>query len=115
MSSINTAKQSPRLENGKISWYEGDTFAIKLNIALTTVETGEAINLSSNDEIKVTFYRNEMCIHKFVFKQFSENSVMLNFSDSITKKFHKGKYTYVISYQSTGRTTIVANNEVEVE
>ena len=114
MSDIKTAKTSPRLENGKFYWYEGDEFAIRLYINLTS-NNGEVLGLIDGDEVKVSFYRNDLCIHKFTFNKFTDNSIMLNFSENVSKKFRKGTYSYLISYKHIGKTTIVANNEVEVE
>ena len=115
MSSITIAKASPRLENGKIIWYEGDTFAIKLNIDLTSTEDGNSINLTTGDEIIVSFYRTDICVHKFVFNTFVDNTIILDFDENVTKKFNKGNYTYIITYKNINRTTIVANSDVEVE
>lgn len=36
-----SAKQSPRFENDKIMWYEGDTFQITWDINLTDADTGD--------------------------------------------------------------------------
>ena len=103
------------MDGDKFYWYEGDEFAIKLEIALTSLDTGENIDLIDGDCVQGGFYKNDLCVHKFSFDQFNDNSVLLNFSENITKKFRKGTYSYIVSYKHIGRTTIVANNEVEVE
>ena len=116
MSEIKSAKQSPRYEHDKFIWFEGDTFAISLDITLTDLDTNENITLTDHDEIIVSFYQSNILVHKFVFDSFEDgNKVILNFNDKITKKFPAGIYNYTITYKGVNTTTIVANNIVEVE
>ena len=114
MSSLNTAKKSPRIEDGKFYWYEGNTFAIELEINLSN-ENGETITLSDTDTIIINCSRNDISIHKFTFREFFENKIVLNFDEELTKKFRAGSYEYTITYIGTNITTIVAKNIMEVE
>ncbi len=114
MADLNTAKVSPRIENGKFLWYEGNTFAIELEINLTN-DSGEVVTLGNDDTIVVNCYRNDISMHKFVFKEFFENKVYLHFDEEITKKFREGNYYYTVTYIGNDTTTIVARNEMEVE
>ena len=54
MSNLPNAEQSPRVVNGVIKWYEGDTFTMDLGLGLTD-QDGEAVTLNAADTVKVTF------------------------------------------------------------
>jgi len=114
MADLDTAKASPRIEDGKFLWYEGNTFAIELEINLTNKD-GESIILGNNDTIIVNFYKNNISMHKIIFTNFFENKIFIHFDEETTKKFKEGKYQYTITYIGNDTTTIVAKNEMEVE
>ena len=111
-----SAKQSPRFENDKIMWYEGDTFQITWDINLTDADTGDEITLSPLDDIIFRFNKaNKSLLHEFVAKVNSEGKVVLDFNTEISKKFIAGSYTYSIKYKGVDTTTIATNGKVEVE
>lgn len=111
-----TAKESPRFEDNKIVWYEGDTFQIECDIHLKDADTGEAIALSSSAEIRFCFFRfNKSLVHEFVTSVNEEGKVVLTFSSEISSKFTAGSYTYSVKYKEYDTTTIATNGKVEVE
>ncbi len=115
MSNLISAKISPRYENDKFFWYENDTFAIELNITLIDSLSSETIEFSETDQIIITFFKNDIAIHKFTFSNITNNKVVLVFDESVSSKFKEGKYSYTIVFKGLNTTTIVANNEAEVE
>ena len=115
MSNIITAKQSPRLEDGKLIWYEGDTFSITLTLSLSDEVTDEAITLDSNSTIVVSIYKAKILVHRFEYNQFSDNQITMTFDDQVSRKFSAGEYTYTITHKCLNTTTLVANNIMEVE
>lgn len=132
------APQSPRMDNGVLKWFYGDTFAVDMVINLVEQnldENGEFINkivdFDADDQITVVFFnaRKEV-VHSFVAKNISNDegsedyhTITLDFTKDISHKFHRGRYTYCVKYihkengrtVSTDITTICVDNKVEVE
>ena len=116
MSEIKTSKQSPRFENGKICWFENDTFVLQFLVNLVESETNEPLTILPSDEIVVCFYKNNIPITKFCYNNLKEGEpICLDFSSDVSKKFKEGTYTYTITYIGDSRTTIVAKNIAEVQ
>ena len=132
------APQSPRMDNGVLKWFYGDTFAVDMVINLVEQEVGEdgnlvnrLINFDESDQIVVTFFnaRKEV-VHSFISKNISNDeksefyhTVSLDFTKDVSHKFCRGRYTYCVKYVhkdgdrtvSTDITTICVNNRAEVE
>ena len=116
MPNLKQSKLSPRYENGKFYWYKYDTFAIELTINLKRLEDGTDIIVSPSDEIEITFFNQNIPIHKFMFTNFNNgDKFVLNFDAPTSKKFTPGHYEYTITYIGSNRTTIISKNSVEVE
>ena len=115
MSNIPSAKRSPRLVNGVIYWYEGDTFDITIKINLMD-QDGEPIDISGSDTVAVVIknVRRED-VKTFTFTGIDDNRVTLEFDDTATALFRKGKYTYDIYYNGEKRTTLADENVMVVE
>lgn len=132
------APQSPRMDNGVLKWFFGDTFAVDMVINLveqTVDENGETterlVDFSPDDQIIVTFFNfRKEPIHSFIIRgigndESSEDyhTATLEFDKDVSHKFRVGKYTYCMKYVhkengrsvSTDITTICVNNKVEVE
>lgn len=132
------APQSPRMDNGVLKWFYGDTFAIDMVINLVEQETDEEgntvnklINFSDEDQMVVTFFNSRKeVVHSFIAKNISNDessenyhTISLEFTKDVSHKFCKGRYTYCMKYvhKEDGRTvytditTICVNNRVEVE
>lgn len=131
------APQSPRMDNGVLKWFYGDTFVVDMVINLVEEEVGEdgtlvnrLINFNESDQIMVTFFndRKEL-VHSFILKNISNDetsesyhTASLDFTKDISHKFRCGRYTYCVKYVhkdgdktvSTDITTICVNNRAEV-
>lgn len=112
---VPAAEQSPRIENGIIYWYAGDTFELSLELSLSD-ESGNALTMGTSDTVEVIFRDGAgNTVKKFDFENIEGNTVTLNFSDAVTALFAAGKYTYDVIYTHGRRTTIVKNNAAEAE
>ena len=68
------APQSPRIDNGVLKWFYGDTFVVDMVINLVEGEVGEdgnivnkLINFNESDQIVVTFFNDRKeVIHSFI-------------------------------------------------
>lgn len=110
MGNIPEAKASPRVENGCLCWYEGDTFEIQMQIELMD-QDGENVNISESDTVTVTFYDGRRdAIQEFKFQNVQGNTVTLSFTDEISKKFLKGRYRYDMLYTYNNKTTLIRDN-----
>lgn len=132
------APQSPRMDNGVLKWFYGDTFAIDMVVNLVEQETDEEgktvnklIDFSNDDQMVVTFFNSRKeVVHSFIAKNISNDedsenyhTISLEFTKDISHKFCKGRYTYCMKYihKEDGKTvytditTICVNNKVEVE
>lgn len=132
------APQSPRMDNGVLKWFYGDTFAIDMVINLVEQnidESGEYINriidFDEDDQITVVFFNaHKEVVYSFVAKNISNDegsenyhTITLDFTKDISHKFRKGRYTYCVKYVHkedgktvlTDITTICVDNKVEVE
>lgn len=132
------APQSPRIDNGVLKWFYGDTFVVDMVINLVEEEVGEdgnivnrLINFNESDQIVVTFFNDRKeVIHSFISNNISNDEtsefyhmVSLDFTKDISHKFRRGRYTYCVKYAhkdgdktvSTDITTICADNRAEVE
>ncbi len=112
---IPSAKPSPRIVNGILYWYEGDTFPLYLDFELSDAD-GEPITVTSAAEIEITFYdHRETDVKTFSFTGVQNNTVTLVFDENVTALFPSGEYTYDIVYRNGYDRTIVHDNEVIVE
>lgn len=117
MSNIPSARRSPRLVNGVIYWYEGNTFEMTLKIDLQD-QDGEPIDISGTDSVEIVIKnsRKEIVkIFEFSGESVDDNRVLLDFDATVTALFRKGKYTYDIYYNGEKRTSLADNDVMVVE
>ena len=115
MSSIPNARQSPRIENGIVKWYEGDTFDLCLELELTD-QDGDDIAIAASSTVTVEFVnRQNEAVKTFEFTGITGNTVTLDFDSACTALFPKGEYRYCVYYTAGRRTTLAADNVCVVE
>lgn len=114
MTSLPSARSSPRIINGVLKWYEGDTFTLDIELELTD-QDGMTID-TTGKEVDFLFYnRSNELVKEFIFKNIQNNTVTLVFNTDVSALFPMGEYHYDVHYISSDRTTIVRNNDVIVE
>nr|DAP37805.1 MAG TPA: hypothetical protein [Caudoviricetes sp.] len=112
---IPAARVSPRIANGCICWYEGDTFSLRLRLELED-QDGAAVTVGASDSVKITFYdRMRAQVQQFVFSGIVGNTVTLDFTEDVSAKFRKGLYRYDILYTHGDKTTLASGNVARVE
>ena len=120
MANIPSAEASPRIENGVLYWYAGDTGTIVFEVNLTD-QDGEPLTIDADDVFDVIFYD----CRKQIVQQFenpdtltvTDNQISMDFDDTVTANFTKGHYTYDVIYtrDSDGKvSTLAKDNEVVV-
>ena len=115
MNCIPAAKQSPRLENGVVKWYEGDTFRLQLVLDIVD-QDGEPVVIGENDTVTVSFQNDALTtVKEFTFTEVENNTVTMEFTSEVTALFPKGRYTYDVHYTGANRTTVCNDNKAEVE
>ena len=115
MGNLPSAKQSPRIVNGVIKWYQGDTFKLEIEIELED-QDGEPVEIKDTDTVDIIFLdKRKKHIRRFFFENITDNIVSLEFDDAITALFDKGEYTYDVYYTGENRVTIANDNKVTVE
>ena len=109
------AYASPRIENGVMLWYEGDTFDITILLELED-QDGAAVEIGKSDTLKMTFYNAEKeTVHEMSFSNITNGKITLEFTDEVSAKFPKGRYTYDVEFSHGDRTTLARDNKVRVE
>jgi len=115
MATIPHAQPSPRIVNGIIEWYDGDTFSLELELTLTD-QSGESISIISTDKINVVFRKPDgTTVKNFEFTNQTSNTITLVFGTTETALFPKGEYLYDVWFTRDNRVTIANDNEVVVE
>lgn len=118
MANIPSADISPRIENGVLYWYEGDTGTLVFDIELTD-QDGEALTIDPADTFDVIF-RNErrQAVQTFSALTATDGQISMTFDSTVAAKFPKGRYTYDVIYtrDSDGKvTTLCDDNEAVVQ
>ena len=115
MSELPSAQQSPRIVNGVLKWYQGDTFDLKIQLKMID-QDGTEIIIGDGDTVTVVFKdKTDTEIKTFLFETVENNTITLDFDSECTANFPRGEYFYDIYYKGAERTTIANNNYVVVE
>lgn len=115
MSTLPAARQSPRIENGILYFYMGDTFELDLELTLTD-QDGEDISIAAASTVKVEFLnRQNQTVKSFEFTDIQNNTVTLCFDAVCSALFSRGEYRYRIYYTAQQRTTLAADDICIVE
>lgn len=112
---MNTAKISPRLEDGKIYWYQGNTFAIKLKFDILENQVEKI--LSATDQIIVNFrpkFKPEIIL-TMSFVNIIDNTITIQIDREKTQIFEVGAYLIGATLNGDNITTLIPFNDVIVE
>lgn len=109
------AYASPRISNGVLCWYAGDTFSVVIQADLVD-QDGAAVDIGATDTVKVTFRDDTRAeVWSKTFSNVANNQVTLVVDAEISAKFPKGRYTYDVEFSHGDRTTLARDNKVRVE
>ena len=116
MGNLPHANPSPRIVNGVLKWYLGDTFDIQIKLDLED-QDGEEIIINNESSVEAVFLdRRKKVVKEFVFSNIKDNTITLSFDNNISSLFPIGEYTYDIYYcVGDRRITLADNNRVIVE
>lgn len=112
---IPSAKESPRIVDGVLYWYAGDTFDLTLQIDLVD-DDGKAISIGPDAKVSLIFYdyKREI-VRKYESTGLTENAMSIAVDRETTAKFARGKYTYDMIYDSADVKTLIDGNSAVVE
>lgn len=117
-------KESPRYEDNAIKWYVFDTFKLVFNITLKDAD-GNPISKSSTSQMVFEFYdKRKQIVHEEIFEGndfptlvdgMGEFNVII--SDTDSRKFPVGEYTYCITYKEgeSSVSTVFSRGHIVVE
>lgn len=109
------ARMSPRLINGALKWYEGDTFKLQVKIELTD-ENDDVIDITDSHVVDFVFRdEKKRVVWAMRFENIKDNTVALVIDEDVTMNFPKGEYTYDVIYSGTYRKTLVNEAPITVE
>lgn len=115
MNNLPNAEQSPRIVNGVLRWYQGDTFDLQLTLEIYD-QDGQTITIAADDTVKIVFSdKSNSVVKEFTFTSISDNIVTMDFDGTCSALFPKGNYTYDVYYSGSDRTTLANDNKVVVE
>lgn len=117
MAKLPWAKLSPRIENGVIYWYEGDTFRLHLHLELWDTE-GLPVEPREEDTAELCFYNKSMdpvMTLQFTSEQVRSGILTLPMDEAATALFPAGRYTYDLRLLGQERKTLIRGGIVEVE
>lgn len=114
MKILPSAKRSPRIENGVIYFYEGDTFSIGIEVEIDKV--GEDYEMRPEDVVEVTFYDcRRRPVYQFSESGITNNEITFTVDENITTVFRRGEYTYDMKLKGERVVTLAKDNELIVE
>lgn len=117
--------ESPRYNDDTniLYWFEGDAFYIEWSIDIATEHEGASHAYAPTDELVFSFFDiHKQPVHQFKFTNIgADDTVKLEFTKDVTKKFKAGTYTYCVKYYWTEEDgyeriqTVVDHGLVKVE
>lgn len=114
---VPAAKISPRVVNGEICWYEGDTFTMHFDVSVMD-QDGADVTIGDSDqlELEIINHRGEDVLTKtWTGSEREDAGYPLVVDAAVSGKFPRGTYLYSIILTRENRTTIVDRNRIRVE
>ena len=113
MAEIPRAKMSPRIGNGIIYWYEGDTF--ELNVAVELKDQDGSVVEVGDAECFELVIRDERNNEVYNVKQYGASGFTFECDEDTTALFRKGRYRYDVNFYGEYKTSIAEDNLMIVE
>ncbi|MBE6944474.1 MAG: hypothetical protein E7459_00090 [Ruminococcaceae bacterium] len=117
MAKLPWAKMSPRIENGVLYWFEGDTF--RLNLILTLQDQdGAPVAVKAEERLELTFRnkrRDTVKTVTFSGEEAASGKVTLVVDESLSTLFSAGRYSYDLRLLGEEKTTLIRGGTIIVE
>lgn len=117
MAKLPWAKMSPRIENGVLYWFEGDTF--RLNLILTLKDQdGAPVTVKAEETLELTFlnkHRDTVKTVTFPGGEAATGKVTLVVDEELSALFPAGRYSYDLRLLGEERTTLIRGGTIIVE
>lgn len=117
MANLNRAKPSPRVENGVLAWYQGDTFRLVIRLRLED-GCGLPVELTGTDslELRIRNSRGDTVLTETtVGGSLLRGEADLVMDGEKTQRFPAGAYEYDLVLTHGFRTTVAKRNRILVE
>lgn len=117
MKNLRRAEISPRVENGNLFWYEGDTFRLTIRLELKDL-TGRRVDLTADDRLELVIRDcrdNTVLGFSFTGETLETGTVTLQMDEDKTARLPAGKYTYDVYLTHGDRVTLAKRNSITVE
>ena len=106
---------SPKVAEGTVSWYEGDTFTLTLTLCLSSL--GEAVTDLTGFTLGARIRdAGGAVVHTFTQAGNSACTFALAFTSAVSEKLYRGNYTLDVYVTDAGgdRSTVAADVPVTV-
>ena len=115
MSKLPGAKLSPRIENGALCWYAGDTFSLDILLALADTD-GEPVAIEAGDTLTLTVYDGcNNLVETISYANIANNRITFAVDENRTAKYPPGAYRYTLRLNHGQNTTLARENPILVE
>lgn len=117
MAKLPWAKMSPRIENGVLYWFEGDTFQMNLLLTLKD-QDGLTLEVKSNEKLELVFLDKHRDVVKtlvFSGQVASSGAVRVVMDTELSALFPAGRYSYDLRLLGEERTTLIRGGRIVVE
>lgn len=117
MQALRKGKPSPRIENGILIWYQGDTFVLRLALQLRDC-FGLPVALTEQDSLEITvrdLREDVVTVFSFPGEALTEGEVEVSFDGERSALLKAGEYTYDVVLCHGERITLAKNNRMIVE
>ena len=114
---LQKARQSPRVSNGDILFYEGDTFCLILELEISEDGQGQH-QITGKETVEVEIFdASGTRIYQKTYdaSQIENNCIELPFDEALVAKLPAGRYSMAATLNWQYRTTILAKSDIVVQ
>ncbi len=109
------AQRSPRIHNGNILFYEGDTFRLMLTMEIDEAD-GSRYHFQEGDSIELEIYdRNGDRVWSKQYTDCTGGRIALEVNADLNAVLPAGKYHLAARFRGENATTIIAQTKIIVE
>ena len=113
MGNIKAAWLSPDISAGRLRFYAGDRFAIRLELELRDQDESP-VELTPEDAVRIIIYDMPTVVWEKSYTELTENAVELVVDDDLGELLHPGEYEMRVVVEHGETVTTIAATTVEV-